>query len=208
MEVKSDPKLSFYFEWPNLEEEFKRYGNPFESRDSELIHLISNDVCDNAAVKAVKTVEQVGEEEKKSFMDMLQNNPSSFNNSINLHRLHVFHKSQNKGKKIASGKEMKDQLQLFSQLYVATQVRDGDMSEFFEHETLSHPPSLSKHGVIRPGDKSELIPCLKELVEEWEVPSDLPVVDGLVIEGAVIVNLNQRKVSRLLFMQQTLSIHI
>ena len=51
----------------NLEEEFKRCGNPFESRDSELIHLISNDVCDAAAVKAVKTAEHVGEEAKKSF---------------------------------------------------------------------------------------------------------------------------------------------
>ena len=153
-----------------------------------MIHLISNDVCDAAAVKAVKTAEHVGEEAKKSFMDMLQNNPSSFNNSITLNRLRVFHKSQTRGKQNAQGREMKDQLQLFSQLYVATQVRDGDMDEFFKHETLSHPPSLSKHGVIRPGDKSELIPCLKELAEEWEVPSDLPGVDGLVIEGAVIVN--------------------
>ena len=51
--------------------------------------------------------------------------------------------------------------------------------------------SNMKHLVIHscfPGDKSELIPCLKELAEEWEVPSDLPGVDGLVIEGAVIVN--------------------
>ena len=123
-----------------------------------MIHLISNDVCDAAAVKAVKTAEHVGEEAKKSFMDMLQNNPSSFNNSITLNRLRVFHKSQTRGKQNAQGRKMKDQLQLFSQLYVATQVRDGDMDEFFKHETLSHPPSLSKHGEIRPGDKSELIP--------------------------------------------------
>ena len=60
--------------------------------------------------------------------------------------------------------------------------------EFFKHETLSHPPSLSKHGVIRPGDKFEFIPILKKLAEESKVPSDLPGVDCLVIEGAAIVN--------------------
>ena len=101
----------------------------------------------------------LAKKQKKSFMDMLQNNPSSFNNSITLNRLRVFHKSQTRGKQNAQGREMKDQLQLFSQLYVATQVRDGDMDEFFKHETLSYPrPRLSKHGEIRPGDKSELIP--------------------------------------------------
>ena len=76
-----------------------------------MIHLISKDVCDAAAVKAVKTAEHVGEEAKKSFMDMLQNNPSSFNNSITLNRLRVFHKSQTRGKQNAQGREMKDQLQ-------------------------------------------------------------------------------------------------
>ena len=79
-------------------------------------------------------------------------------------------------------------VQLFSQLYVATQVRDGDMEEFFTHETLDHPPSLSKHGTIRSGDKSDLIQCLKSLANEQDMPLDMPDVDGLVIEGAVLVN--------------------
>ena len=65
---------------------------------------------------------------------------------------------------------MKDQHQLFSQLYVATQVRkletltqvrDVYMDEFVKHETLSHPLLLFKHGVMQPGDKLELIPILK-----------------------------------------------
>ena len=51
--------------------------------------------------------------------------------------------------------------------------------------------SNMKHLVIHscfPGDKSELIPILKRLAKESEVPSDLPGIDGLVIKGAVIVN--------------------
>ena len=42
--------------------------------------------------------------------------------------------------------------------------------------------------MVRPGDKSELIPILKRLAKESKVPSDLPGVDGLVIKKAVIVN--------------------
>ena len=62
------------------------------------------------------------------------------------------------------------------------------MDEFFKHETLSHPLLLSKVGVIRPRDKSDLIPILKRLAKESEVPSDLPGIDSPVIKGAVIVN--------------------
>ena len=88
--------------------------------------------------------------------------------------IHLVHKAQARGKQSALGRETKDQLQLFPQLYVATQVRDGDMEEFFKHETLDHPPSLSKHGTIGSGDKSDLIQCLKFLANEQEMPLDIP----------------------------------
>ena len=35
----------------NLEEEFRKHSSLFQSRDSELIHLVSNDVCGAAAMK-------------------------------------------------------------------------------------------------------------------------------------------------------------
>ena len=41
---------------------------------------------------------------------------------------------------------------------------------------------------MRSGDKSELIPYLKELVGESEDLTDFPIVDGDVIERSVIVN--------------------
>ena len=56
---------------------------------------------------------------------------------------------------------------------------------------MDHPPSLSKHGTIRLGDKSDLIQCLKSLANEQEMPLDMPDVDGLVIEGAVQLKPNK-----------------
>ena len=171
----------------NLEAEFEKYGNPFNSRDPDLVHIISNDVMDSTAVEALQSAEKLGIAGKTSFMEMLKNDPSAFNKPIKSNKVRIFDKAHSKTKQPAI-KEMKDQLQLFSQLYVATQVRDGDLDKFFKHETLSHPPSLSKNGLMRSGNKSELIPVLKGLVQDQEVVTDFPIVDGVILEGSVMVN--------------------
>ena len=61
-----------------LEEEVRSYGNPFDSRDHELVHFVSNDVMDDVAVKAVRSIEQLGYQKKNSFLLMLERNPSKF----------------------------------------------------------------------------------------------------------------------------------
>ena len=158
-----------------MEAEFEEYGNPFNSRDPDLVHIISNDVMDSTAVEALQSAEKLGIAGKTSFMEMLKNEPYAFNKPIKSNKVRIFDKAHSKTKQPAI-KEMKDQLQLFSQLYVATQVRDGDLDEFFKHETLSHPPSLSKNGLMRSGNKSELIPVLKGLVQDQEVVTDFPLL--------------------------------
>ena len=114
-----------------LENEFQKYGNPFKSRDTDLIHIISNDVFDDDAVQTVKNVEMIGEKARKSFMTLLKTNPSAFNDSIRLIRLRVYRKKQQKQNTKNVDKEMKDQVQLFSKLYIAASVRDGDIEDFF-----------------------------------------------------------------------------
>ena len=87
--------------------------------------------------------------------------------------------------------EIKAELNLFSELYVATQVLGGDMDEFFCHETLSYPPSLSTSGSSRSGEKSGMLSNLKGLVRsntELEAYHDIPIVDAIVVDGPVVVN--------------------
>ena len=50
----------------------------------------------------------------------------------------------------------------FSQLYIANQRRDGDMDNFFSYENTTVPPSLSKDGMLRSGDKPDLLHCIAE----------------------------------------------
>ena len=53
---------------------------------------------------------------------------------------------------------------LFSRLYVACQIHDGDLDEFFEDENQACLPSLSHFGKLKLGTKSHLVDCLQDHV--------------------------------------------
>ena len=61
---------------------------------------------------------------------------------------------------------LKKSCQLFSRLYIACQVRDGNLDEFFSHENGSYPPSISINGDLTPGSKLDLFHCLEKLNKE------------------------------------------
>ena len=74
---------------------------------------------------------------------------------------------------------LKNDCTLFSRLYIACQTRDGDLKEFFKHENQSYPPSLSVHGSLRLGKKSDLLGCLEDLAEtSVEAETDTIILDG------------------------------
>ena len=83
-------------------------------------------------------------------------------------------------------------VRLFSQMYIATQLRGGDMNEFFSHETLKHPPSLSKCGQMRSGNKSDLIGYIEEVPNVLPI-TEAPAVEAAVLEGSVLVNMVKAK---------------
>ena len=83
---------------------------------------------------------------------------------------------------------IKNDCSLFSRLYIASQVRDGDLDAFFEHENQACPPALSQVGNIRLGQKSDLVGCLEDLIPPRENASS-PAVEFVILDGAAIVNM-------------------
>ncbi len=80
-------------------------------------------------------------------------------------------------------KVFQNNVALLGQLYISMQSRDGDLNEFFSHETQSYPPSLSDFGKLHlPGTKSQLIPCILP-DEQPEQPrmSDCKILDDAVV---------------------------
>ena len=89
------------------------------------------------------------------------------------------HKTRNKSKHVDSTTEdMPLQSQLY--FYMTMHVRERNRDRLFEVENADYPPSLSKHGVLRSDQKSDLPSCL-----EVECPSDFDEADAKLIDGAL-----------------------
>ena len=98
-------------------------------------------------------------------------------NKINLMKAKT--KSATKNQEI---KELKNLAATLSQLYVANEVRGGDTLEFFSHENVANPPSLSKDGHLYHGTKSDLVDVLINTtplsLSDKKLNTDAVVVDG------------------------------
>ena len=62
-------------------------------------------------------------------------------------------------------------------------VNEGNSDRLFEVKNADCPPSPSKHGVLRSGQKSDLLSCL-----EVDCPSDFDEADAKLINGAHVVH--------------------
>ena len=111
---------------------------------------------------------------------LIQSNAMAFICSVGL-------QSRFKSNKQQQLSTLKNNCSLFSRLYVASQVRDGDLDEFFQHENQPCPPSLSQVGMLRGGTKSDLLSCLQDLA-----PVNVHSPTGVtctILDGAAIVNM-------------------
>ena len=83
---------------------------------------------------------------------------------------------------------------LYASLYVACQVRKGNLDDFFLHENHSYPISISEYGKLRKcNETSAFLKCLEDIKQPQ---FDSPVVDGCVIDGAAFVHMNPSVVSQ------------
>ena len=57
----------------------------------------------------------------------------------------------------------KNNVALFSRMYISCQTREGVLKNFLSHENQMSPPSLSENGHLRPAkSKSSIITCNEE----------------------------------------------
>ena len=113
----------------------------------------------------------------------LQSTAVAFHAPIKMNTIHLpvnRHKYCNKSKHVDSTKEGKH---LLKQLYMTMHVREGNRGRLFEVENADCPPSLSKHAVLRSGQKSELLSCV-----EVDCPSDFDEADAKLIDRAHMVH--------------------
>ena len=77
---------------------------------------------------------------------------------------------------------------VFSHLYIASQVRHGNLNEFFEHENQTYPPALTQNGKLRSRSKLGLVGCLEDMVNSQERTSN-PDIQVIILDGSAVVNM-------------------
>ncbi len=126
-------------------------GNPFTEDSNDLLVLDSRNIADAAVADTMQQIEQIGIEQYEAYVDeRLVNQRTPISDTIKRNNLHLFSLPPVKGNssKQQQISSLKNNCSLFSRLYIASQVRDGDLCEFFQHENQPCPPSLSQMGVL------------------------------------------------------------
>ena len=163
-------------------------GNPFKDDIPELLALDTRNVIDHPVVNTVRTIEAVGKEQYETYKkSVLTDATHSIHDPIKKNKLPLFRSPtpKTKSKQVGQVSMLKDDVALFSRLYIVTQHRDGDLDTFFKHENHPYPPSLAERGKLRQGKKSDLTNILAQKTQEEPSGS----FDVRVLDGAAVVHL-------------------
>ena len=164
-------------------------GNPYLEESPDLLVLDTRDIMDEKVAETVRTIEIAGDHQYSQFVEerILKKDKSIFD-PIPKNKFPLFScppKKFSTSTKIEIN-ALKKSCQLFSQLYVACQVREGNLAEFFQHENKSCPPALSKNQEMRSGNKADLIPCLESVAPP---STEKPAVNSIILDGTAIINM-------------------
>ena len=189
---ESNPvQVSFAQDVQSLTDTIEQMGNPFTETTNDLIVLDTRDIAHPAIVESMSQIEKLGTNQYELYVqERLVEKTKNINEPIKRNKVALFRcppvKEHSKSQQQLSS--LKNDCSLFSRLYVASQIRDGDMEKFFEHENQSYPPSVSDNGKLKTGNKADLLGLLEALVSSRNTGSN-PTVDAVILDGAAIVNM-------------------
>ncbi len=163
-------------------------SNPFLDDGPELLALDSRNVIDSSVAETIRTIEALGKKQYDSYnKSVITDHTRSIHEPIKRNTLPLFRRQEPKTKTKHEGQisMLKDDVALFSRLYIVMQHRNGDMNAFFTHENHPYPPSISERGKLRLGKKSDLLDMLKQSTQN----NSPTIFDVKVLDGAAVVHL-------------------
>ena len=173
-------------------------GNPFLEDSADLLTLHTKIIMPPEVVESVKCAEATGHTQWEAFA---RREPSHFHDAIPRNNLPLFasHGKQY-SKKTSQLAYAKDDVNLFSRLYISCQNREGDVDTFFSHENHAWPPSLAENGEMRGAEsKSDILKQLEPMADaQLRSPDDVQVkiVDGAALaQGLEPKSSSQRSIT-------------
>ena len=179
-------QAAFFREVNSLLTAFEELGNPFMEETVDLFAIDTKNICSPEAVSALRAVENAGLDQYRTFVEeRLVKKSKPLNDPISKNMFSIFNLPNTNRKRLVNNKLVSatNDHQLFSRLYIACQMRDGDLDSFFQHENQSFPPAISENGEIRFGTKSDLLTCLATS------SNTVANVDAIIVDGAAIVQM-------------------
>lgn len=162
----------------------QEFGNPFQEESADLLTLDTKDIAhpDNAAL--VATHYEKGASQCHAFMKALESDVQcTFYQPIKKNKIDFFRSEAHSSRSTKS--TLKDNVNLFSQLFISCQRREYDLIEFFKHENVPFPPSLSNNGQLHETQKVKLTWILASKVN---MPDLEPAANAIIIDGSALVN--------------------
>ena len=167
-------------------------GNPFQEESGELLSLDTKTIASSCNAAKIATHISHGNSSFKAFLESLrQKDTSSFYSPIKKTKMDFF--LQEKITTVVKEKVLKEDCQLFSKLFISSQMRECNLQEFFRHENQSFPASLSDGGRLHVCQKSQLAAIL---VDKVTLPNTEPTADVIVVDGSALVNAVQPRNSK------------
>ena len=174
----------------SLTDVIEEMGNPFAENSKDLLVLDSRNLADPAVIDTWRQIKSLGQEQYDTYVnEPLVNQTKPITDPTNINNLPLFSRPpvREKSRAQLQRSSLKNDCSLFSRLYIASQIRSGDLDQFFQHENEAYPPALSQMGKLRTGTKYDLVDCLENLVPAQDI-SPTPVVQVILLDGAAIVN--------------------
>ena len=173
----------------NLQNTITEFGNPFleESTDS-LIVLHTGNIRQGLAITNLERIEEVGRKQFEDYITQrLHEKKVSLSETITRNKLSIFSSQKVQTKQQKRLTSLKNDVSLFSRLFIACQNRDGNIEEFFRHENQSSPPSLSQNNELRSRSKAELLKQLENMDDSIS-SCESPETEVTVLDGAALIN--------------------
>ena len=162
---------------------FLETGNPFEEDSDEIIILDTKEVLSEDISRSIMCAHEEGKKQHSAFVkECLESQAVAFHEPIKMNKI-LLPSNRHKKQRSKYVDSTKDDMHLPGQQYISLQVREGNDVCLFEVENTDVPPSLSKHGNLRSGQKSDLVPCLVA-----DSPSDFNEAFVKLIDGASMVH--------------------
>ena len=122
-----------------------------------LIVLHTGSLKKGVPVDNVMKIAEVGEKAYEAFItEKFAERKEPISKTISMNNLRIFDNETAHGKKEQQIKCLKNDVSLFSRLFIACQNRDGDSDDFFYYENQEFSPSISQYNDLRSGNKADL----------------------------------------------------